>query len=205
MATSPSPVAAAPTISNITGLPTTVAAADTSFTLTISAALTAPPTIAYDQNSADAKIIKDKAGKQTRRCYWQSRQWQWCEHRQGLDLAATDDTGVNTDNITKNTSDLTIYWLCEGGQHGDAVEKRFSVLTGRDGHGGWVHLYERHRHRRKKSGVLTLTSRHWQHRTLSRRRRRVAAVLRLASTAMNITVDTIAPTVTAGSTGYYYR
>ena len=97
----------APTISNITGLPTTVAAADTSFTLTISSTLTAPPTIAYDQNSADAKIIKDKAGNKLADVSGKAVSGV-VRAPTGLDLAAADDTGVNTDNITKNTSDLTI-------------------------------------------------------------------------------------------------
>ena len=53
----------APTISGISGLPTTVASADNSFTLTISAAFTpSTPTLGYTQNGTDAKIIKDKAG-----------------------------------------------------------------------------------------------------------------------------------------------
>ena len=53
----------APSVSGISGLPTTAAGADSSFTLTIASALTAgSPTLAYTQNSADAKTIKDKAG-----------------------------------------------------------------------------------------------------------------------------------------------
>ena len=52
----------APTISNITGLPTTAGAADNSFTMTISSALTGDATIAYTQNGTDSKRIKDAAG-----------------------------------------------------------------------------------------------------------------------------------------------
>ena len=53
----------APSVSGISGLPTTVAGADNSFTLTIASALTGgSPTLAYTQDSSDAKIIKDKAG-----------------------------------------------------------------------------------------------------------------------------------------------
>ena len=51
-----------PTVSNISGLPTTSGSADTSFTLTLSAALTGAATLAYTQNTSDSKRIKDAIG-----------------------------------------------------------------------------------------------------------------------------------------------
>ena len=50
------------TVSAINGLESTVASADNSFTLTVSAVLYGSPTLGYTQNGTDAKIIKDKAG-----------------------------------------------------------------------------------------------------------------------------------------------
>ena len=51
-----------PTISNITGLPTAAGSADSSFTMTLSSALTGAATLAYTQNGTDSKRIKDLAG-----------------------------------------------------------------------------------------------------------------------------------------------
>ena len=53
------------TLSNLTGLPSTAATADNSFTITLDSALTGSPTLAYTQNSTDGKRIKDEAGNPT--------------------------------------------------------------------------------------------------------------------------------------------
>ena len=53
------------TLSNLTGLPTTAATADNSFTITLDSALTGSPTLAYTQNTTDGKRIKDEAGNPT--------------------------------------------------------------------------------------------------------------------------------------------
>ena len=198
----------APTISNITGLPTTVAAADTSFTLTISAALTAPPTIAYDQNSADAKIIKDKAGNKLADVTGKAVSGV-VQVPTGLDLAAADDTGTNTDNITKNTSaltvsgcakaDSTVTFYKDGTAMGGPVTADGSQCTnGSDTNGKGF------------TKDLSLTARAFAYAITAKATS--GGVTSAASTALNITVDTTAPaatygtittgSVTAGSTTY---
>ena len=80
------------TLSNLTGLPSTKAAADTSFTLTLSAALSGSNTLSYTQNSSDSKRIKDTAGNALATA---SSSFSSMGRPTGLDLAATDDTGVS--------------------------------------------------------------------------------------------------------------
>ena len=52
----------APTVSSLSGLPTTAATADSSFTLTISAVSASGDTLAYTQSGTDGKIPRDAAG-----------------------------------------------------------------------------------------------------------------------------------------------
>ena len=52
----------APTVSTISGVPSSVATASTTFTATISAALTSIATLAYTQDADTTKRIKDRAG-----------------------------------------------------------------------------------------------------------------------------------------------
>ena len=98
----------APTVSAISGLPTAGASADNSFTLTISAALTGAATLTYTQNSATSKHIKDVAGNKLASASAVSLPAPAINPPTALDLAAADDTATNTDNITATTTGLTI-------------------------------------------------------------------------------------------------
>ena len=97
------------TLSALTGLQTTVTDSDDSFTMTLSSALSGSPTLAYTQNSADSKRIKDVAGNAMVSASSVSVSLQSMNAPTGLDLAATDDSGSsNSDNVTNNTTGLTI-------------------------------------------------------------------------------------------------
>ena len=192
----------APTISNIAGLPTTVATADNSFTLTIASALTAPPTIAYTRNSTDAKIIKDKAGNKLATVSGKSVSGV-VRAPTGLDLASGDDTGAsNTDNITKTTSNLTITGCAKADstvtllKNGSAFSPAktdtadgSTCTNGTDTAGkGWSIDIDLTASGTPYAITATATS---------------GSSTSVTSAALDITVDTIAPTVTSSSTGYY--
>ena len=100
----------APRVSAVGTVPTSALTATGAFTLTLSKGAQSGDTLAYTQNGTAGRVPRDRAGNTLAAFTAQAVSMANIPNApSGLDLAAADDTGASsTDNITKNTTDLTI-------------------------------------------------------------------------------------------------
>ena len=180
------------TLSALTGLQTGVADSDDSFTMTLSSALSGSPTLAYTQNSADSKRIKDVAGNAMVSASSVSVSLQSVNAPTGLDLAAADDSGSsNSDDVTNITTGLTITG-CAKADSTVTLYRNWTPFSGTVTANGTACTNGADTNGKQFTKDIALPARVAPHSITAKATS--GGIISADSVALDITIDTVAPT-----------